>query len=95
MAVGRRVTQCGSWSTAPARAPRRAGERREPIVIETTDDSYLPSDKAMTELIAEMWEDIGINAVIEAIGFASRRRKNPTRAGGGPIRPRRPGSRTG
>jgi peptide/nickel transport system substrate-binding protein len=54
---------------------RRAGYRNEPIVIETTE-GYLPSDKSMTDMIAEMWEDIGVKVVVEVIDLATRQRKN-------------------
>ena len=54
---------------------RRAGYRDEPVFIETTD-GYMPGDKAMTGLVAEMWEDVGVKVVVEVIDLAARHRKN-------------------
>jgi len=45
---------------------RQAGYRGEPVVLETTV-GFIANDKAMTELIAEMWEDVGVKVVIEVI----------------------------
>ena len=53
---------------------RRAGYRDEPVVIETTD-GFIANDKAMTELIAEMWEDVGVKVVVEVIDSDTRLRK--------------------
>jgi peptide/nickel transport system substrate-binding protein len=53
---------------------RRAGYRDEPVVVETTD-GFIANDKAMTELIAEMWEDVGIKVVVEVIDQDVRLRK--------------------
>jgi peptide/nickel transport system substrate-binding protein len=54
---------------------RRAGYRGEPVVLETTV-GYLANDKAMTEMIAEMWEDVGINVIVEVIESGVRHQKN-------------------
>jgi peptide/nickel transport system substrate-binding protein len=54
---------------------RRAGYRGEPIYLETTD-GYMANDKAMTDAIAEMWEDVGITVVVEVIDPATRHLKN-------------------
>jgi peptide/nickel transport system substrate-binding protein len=54
---------------------RRASYRGEPIVLETTN-GYVANDKAMTEMIAEMWEDVGVNVVVEVIDSAVRHQKN-------------------
>jgi peptide/nickel transport system substrate-binding protein len=53
---------------------RRAGYTGEPIVLETTD-GYIAYDKAMSEAIAEMWEDVGVKVVLEVIDSATRHRK--------------------
>ena len=57
---------------------RRAGYRKEPVIIETTT-GYIANDKAMSEAIAAMWKDIGVNAVIEVIEFSVRSQKNRDR----------------
>jgi peptide/nickel transport system substrate-binding protein len=54
---------------------RRAGYRGEPVYLETTA-GYLANDRAMAEAIALMWEDVGVNAVVEVIDQATRQRKN-------------------
>jgi peptide/nickel transport system substrate-binding protein len=53
---------------------RRAGYRGEPVFLETTV-GYLANDKAMTDAIAEMWEDVGVNVVVEVIDAATRHLK--------------------
>jgi peptide/nickel transport system substrate-binding protein len=57
---------------------RRAGYRGEPIVLESTD-GFIANDKRMSEAIAEMWEDVGINVVLEVIDPATRHVKNRQR----------------
>ena len=57
---------------------RRAGYRGEPIVLETTD-GFIANDKSMSDAIAEMWEDVGVNVVVEAIDPATRHVKNRQR----------------
>jgi peptide/nickel transport system substrate-binding protein len=54
---------------------RQAGYRGEPVFLETTV-GYIANDKAMTDIIAEMWEDVGVNVVVEVIDPAARHRKN-------------------
>jgi peptide/nickel transport system substrate-binding protein len=53
---------------------RRAGYRGEPVVLETTV-GFIANDKPMTEMIAEMWEDIGVKVVVEVIDNDVRLRK--------------------
>jgi peptide/nickel transport system substrate-binding protein len=53
---------------------RRAGYRGEPIFLETTV-GYLANDKAMTDAIAEMWEDVGVHVVVEVIDAVARHQK--------------------
>jgi peptide/nickel transport system substrate-binding protein len=53
----------------PTRARDRLRQARyqgEPVVIETTV-GFLANDRPMTDLIAEMWEDVGVNVVVEVI----------------------------
>jgi ABC-type transport system substrate-binding protein len=45
------------------------------VFLETTV-GYIANDKAMTDIIAEMWEDVGVNVVVEVIDPAGRHRKN-------------------
>jgi peptide/nickel transport system substrate-binding protein len=53
---------------------REAGYKNEPVFIETTF-SYIANDKAMSEAIASMWKDIGLNAQIEVIEYSVRAQK--------------------
>ena len=57
---------------------RRAGYRGERIYLETTD-GYIANDRPMTDAIAEMWEDVGVNVVVEVIDPATRHVKNRQR----------------
>ena len=57
---------------------RRAGYRGEPIVLESTD-GFIANDRRMSEAIAEMWEDVGVNVVLEVIDPATRHLKNRQR----------------
>ena len=59
----------GSPESTPA-----AGYRGEPVVLETTV-GFIANDKAMTEMIAEMWEDVGVKVVVEVIDNEVRHRK--------------------
>ncbi len=62
----------------PAKAKQRlreAGYKNEPITIETTV-GYVANDKPMSEAIAAMWKDVGINAVVEVIEYSVRAEKN-------------------
>ena len=64
-----RLCRCHPLPYAPGEARdrlRRAGYRGEPVFLETTV-GYLANDKAMTEMIAEMWEDVGVNVIVEVI----------------------------
>jgi len=53
---------------------RRAGYRGEAVVLETTE-GFIANDQFMTEMIAEMWEDVGVKVVVEAIDNDTRLRK--------------------
>jgi peptide/nickel transport system substrate-binding protein len=54
---------------------RRVGYAGEPIYLETTI-GYLGNDKRMTDAVAEMLEDVGVNVVVEVIDSAARDLKN-------------------
>jgi peptide/nickel transport system substrate-binding protein len=54
---------------------KKAGYRGEEIVIETTV-GYVANDKPMSEAIAAMWKDIGVNAKVEVIEYSVRAQKN-------------------
>jgi peptide/nickel transport system substrate-binding protein len=56
-----------------------AGYNGEEIVIETTD-GYLSNDLAMAEIIAQGWEDIGVNVSLQQIETAVRAEKNRTKS---------------
>jgi peptide/nickel transport system substrate-binding protein len=53
---------------------KKAGYKGEPVYIETTV-AYVSADKAMSEAIAAMWKDIGVNVVIEVIEYSVRAQK--------------------
>ena len=53
---------------------RRAGYRREPVVLETTR-GLLANDQPMADAIAEMWEDVGVNVNLEVITTEGRARR--------------------
>ena len=75
---------------------KQSGYKGEPIYLETTV-GLMANDKAMSEAIAAMWKDVGINAVVEMIEFSVRAQKNrerTSRASGGPTRPRPCATRT-
>ena len=57
---------------------REAGYKNEPITIETTV-GYVANDKAMSEAIASMWKDVGLNPVVEVIEYSVRAQKNRER----------------
>ncbi len=57
---------------------KKAGYKGEEIVIETTV-AYVSLDKAMSEAIAAMWKDVGINVKVEVIEFSVRAQKNRER----------------
>ncbi len=54
---------------------KKAGYKGEEIFIETTV-AYVSQDKAMSEAIAAMWKDIGVNVKVEVIEFSVRAQKN-------------------
>jgi len=53
---------------------KKAGYRNEPIHIETTA-GYTTNDKPMSEAIAGMWKDAGINVVVEVVEYSVRMQK--------------------
>ncbi len=54
---------------------KKAGYGNEPVYIETTV-GYTANDKAMSEAIAGMWKDVGVNAVVEVVEYSVRAQKN-------------------
>ena len=54
---------------------RESGYANEPIYIETTIN-YVVNDKPMSEAIAAMWKEIGVNVVVEVIEYSVRAQKN-------------------
>jgi peptide/nickel transport system substrate-binding protein len=64
------------YDPAQAKAKLKEGNyKNEPITIETTVN-YVANDKPMSEAIAAMWKDVGINAVVEVIEYSVRAQKN-------------------
>jgi len=62
----------------PAEAKERlkkAGYKNEEVFIETTV-AYVAQDKAMSEAIAAMWKDVGVNVKVEVIEYSVRAQKN-------------------
>jgi peptide/nickel transport system substrate-binding protein len=62
----------------PAEAKERlkkAGYKGEEVFIETTV-AYVAQDKAMSEAIAAMWKDVGVNVKVEVIEYSVRAQKN-------------------
>lgn len=62
----------------PAKAKdrlRQAGYNNEEIYIETTQ-GYLANDRQMSEAIAQMWKDVGVNVKVELIEYSVRAQKN-------------------
>jgi peptide/nickel transport system substrate-binding protein len=57
---------------------RKAGYRSEPIHLETTV-GYTANDKPMSEAIAGMWKDVGVNVVVEVLEYSVRAQKNRER----------------
>jgi peptide/nickel transport system substrate-binding protein len=53
---------------------KKAGYKNEPIYIETTV-GYTTNDKAMSEAIAGMWKDVGVNVAVEVIEYSVRMQK--------------------
>src|SRR5215813_3082450 len=61
----------------PAEAKERlkkAGYKNDEIFLETTV-AYVAQDKAMSEAIAAMWRDIGVNAKVEQLEYSVRAQK--------------------
>ena len=58
---------------------KKSGYKGEPIVIETSV-GYVAHDKAMSEAIAGMWKDVGLNAAVEVIEYSVRAQKNRERS---------------
>src|SRR5713101_3458371 len=54
---------------------KKAGYKGEEIIIETTV-AYVSQDKAMSEAIAAMWKDVGVNVKVEVIEYSVRAQKN-------------------
>jgi peptide/nickel transport system substrate-binding protein len=54
---------------------KKGGYKGEEIFIETTV-AYVSQDKAMSEAIAAMWKDVGINVKVEVIEYSVRAQKN-------------------
>jgi peptide/nickel transport system substrate-binding protein len=54
---------------------KKAGYKGEDVYIETTV-AYVSQDKAMSEAIAAMWKDIGVNVKVEVIEYSVRAQKN-------------------
>ena len=57
---------------------KKSGYRNEPIYIETTV-GYTANDKPMSEAIAAMWKDVGLNVLVEVVEYSVRAEKNRTR----------------
>jgi peptide/nickel transport system substrate-binding protein len=58
---------------------KKGGYKGEEIVIETTV-GYTANDKPMSEAIASMWRDVGVNAKVEVLEFSVRAQKNRDRS---------------
>ena len=58
---------------------KKAGYKGEEIVIETTV-AYVAQDKAMSEAIAAMWKDVGVNVKVEVIEYSVRAQKSRERS---------------
>ncbi|HXJ80936.1 MAG TPA: ABC transporter substrate-binding protein [Candidatus Methylomirabilis sp.] len=54
---------------------KKAGYKGEEIYIETTI-AYVAQDKAMSEAIAAMWKDVGVNVKVEVIEYSVRAQKS-------------------
>ena len=54
---------------------KKAGYKGEEIFIETTV-AYVSQDKSMSEAIAAMWKDVGVNVKVEVIEYSVRAQKN-------------------
>ncbi len=58
---------------------KKAGYRGEEIVLETTV-AYVALDKTMSEAIAAMWKDVGVNVRIEVLEYSVRAQKSRERS---------------
>jgi peptide/nickel transport system substrate-binding protein len=58
---------------------KKAGYRNEEIFLETTV-AYVSQDKAMSEAIAAMWREIGVNVKVEVIEYSVRAQKGREKA---------------
>ena len=58
---------------------KKSGYKNEEIVIETTS-GYTANDKPMSEAIAAMWKDVGVNAKVEIVEYSVRAQKNRDRS---------------
>ena len=75
------IPRCHPFRTIPRRRGIGSGApaiAASPSILETTD-GFIANDKPMTEAIAEMWEDVGVNVVVEVIDPATRHVKNRQR----------------
>jgi len=54
---------------------KKAGYRGEEVYIETTV-AYVSQDKAMSEAIAAMWKDVGVNVRVEVVEYSVRAQKS-------------------
>jgi peptide/nickel transport system substrate-binding protein len=54
---------------------KKSGYKGEEVLIETTS-GYTANDKPMSEAIAAMWKDIGVNAKVEVLEYSVRAQKN-------------------
>jgi peptide/nickel transport system substrate-binding protein len=65
-----------AYNPAEAKARlQKSGYKGEEIFIETTV-AYVSQDKAMSEAIAAMWKDVGVNVKVEVIEYSVRAQKN-------------------
>src|SRR5215831_14568789 len=58
---------------------KRAGYKGEEIVLETTV-AYVALDKTMSEAIAAMWKDVGVNVRVEVLEYSVRAQKSRERS---------------
>jgi len=58
---------------------KKAGYKGEEIFLETTV-AYVSQDKAMSEALASMWKDVGVNVKVEVIEYSVRAQKSRERS---------------
>jgi peptide/nickel transport system substrate-binding protein len=58
---------------------KKAGYKGEEIFLETTV-AYVSQDKAMSEALAAMWKDVGVNVKVEVIEYSVRAQKSRERS---------------